>query len=950
MSTEGLATQAHTPRVESLFVGRVVEIEAIAEVMRVAARERHAAAVAIVGEPGSGKSRLLQEARTRLAGGPTFMIAGYEPEQRVPFSAAAEMLNTLAATPEGRGLKGLLERRSADVTGDSLEPLRILEAVHRAVSALGDVRVYVDDLQWVDTTSQSLVHYLVRAAAARSFGLVVATRPSDAAAGLLDSFSQLLGEPDRFRSLRLGPLSQVEGVKLVHTFAPDMDDEGAARVWARAGGLPFWIVGLAGSSSAPDSTYERLHGRRIATLDPDGSMALGALVVAARPVTSRELARCQAWSVERAEAAVRELTDRGLVVVGGGTARLIHDLVREGAARDLDPAVARELHRRWAAVIEEDAGEDVQHLRAALEHRRAAGLPVAELARAIAVSSRRRWLGRDGARELGAIADGLDPEDPRRLQLVAAVAALAMELGDTQLALRSWSFMAAAAADPVERAGAAVAAAREAFELGVADEARAWLGRGRSIGRLPAEVAIAADLVEASLANWLDYRMAEGRRWRLVRRALTTARELAAGVGGPGQLAPAARRVYVAALEAAWVTAMQRGNSATMRRVGEEMREATRGTDAALLSLIIVARGHRIVGRYLDSVELLEQAWNEARARLLPAVAVDAGYMLAMTLADVGRLEEAEAVAGEVTELAERVGDQAHVRGRSRAIHHEIAIARGDWLAGRAALVAAAEGVPDAHARLAFHQTAAAWTAVLRGPNPSDFVRRQLATARELAVAAGCSRCRGELEVTAAEALARIDAPLEARAALGEGVEAHRHPDAWDSFQRRRALALVTAAEGDNDPAELAIVADLADRLGRRLEAVVTRLDLALLLERTDRGRAIEAWRRAAADAAAIGATNPGAVAERALRRLGVRTWRRGAVRGDEAAGLTAREQEVMDLLSSGATNPEIADRLFLSRKTVERHVSNVLAKLGVRNRAELAGRARPQGNEGPPR
>ena len=52
---------------------------------------------------------------------------------------------------------------------------------------------------------------------------------------------------------------------------------------------------------------------------------------------------------------------------------------------------------------------------------------------------------------------------------------------------------------------------------------------------------------------------------------------------------------------------------------------------------------------------------------------------------------------------------------------------------------------------------------------------------------------------------------------------------------------------------------------------------------------------------------------------------------------LTARELEVARLVIEGASNPEIAAQLFLSRKTVERHVSNALAKVGARNRTELA-------------
>ncbi|HYL70998.1 MAG TPA: LuxR C-terminal-related transcriptional regulator, partial [Candidatus Dormibacteraeota bacterium] len=93
-----------------------------------------------------------------------------------------------------------------------------------------------------------------------------------------------------------------------------------------------------------------------------------------------------------------------------------------------------------------------------------------------------------------------------------------------------------------------------------------------------------------------------------------------------------------------------------------------------------------------------------------------------------------------------------------------------------------------------------------------------------------------------------------------------------------------------------------------------------------------------------LGATPGAQILRREMRASGVRRIPRGArpsTRGN-AFGLTRREAQVLELLSDGLRSATIAKRLFLSRKTVEHHISAVLAKLGVSSRAEavaLAGR-----------
>lgn len=94
-----------------------------------------------------------------------------------------------------------------------------------------------------------------------------------------------------------------------------------------------------------------------------------------------------------------------------------------------------------------------------------------------------------------------------------------------------------------------------------------------------------------------------------------------------------------------------------------------------------------------------------------------------------------------------------------------------------------------------------------------------------------------------------------------------------------------------------------------------------------------------------LGATATAGRVRRALMDRGVRVPRgRSRATRDHAAGLTARQAEILELLAEGLTNTEIADELFVSHRTVENHVSAVLMKLDVPTREAAVEAARDQG------
>lgn len=193
---------------------------------------------------------------------------------------------------------------------------------------------------------------------------------------------------------------------------------------------------------------------------------------------------------------------------------------------------------------------------------------------------------------------------------------------------------------------------------------------------------------------------------------------------------------------------------------------------------------------------------------------------------------------------------------------------------------------------------------------------------------------------------AALDLLVEAYIAIGDGAAAtaaaRRLAEVAGPADSDRLDALLAGAQGRlssarGDPeaaiAHLETALRMWSRLGFPFEVARTRFELGQVLAPLRPDVAIDHARRALATFEALGAALDADRVAAFLRSQGV-TARTGA---KGAGQLTVREQEVLRLLGTGLSNPEIAARLHITRKTAAHHVSNVLTKLGLRNRAEAA-------------
>lgn len=893
------------------LVGRDAELAAL-QLLIDRSHRAPARFAAIVGAPGTGKSSLLAAVSVRQR---SYLVRGYVVERRIPFAAVGSMLQQL-----GDGSPAI---SPLGPFGVHAEPVALFDAVYRAATRR-PTAVVIDDAQWVDERSRTLLHFVFRTAVAegRPLCLVAASRPDPSGVAFLQTLAGLVGEDPV--ELELGPLSPDDGAALARRLRPQLTLGEAADLAAKAQGSPYWISSL---------IHDRGRGiaGRLDGLDPDAVETLAALAIASRPTRRDVLESVLTWPKGRLDSAISHLVAGGLALDRRADVTVSHDLVREEVESSLPAALARSLRLRFAQALSGADDPGIEALQLAFQHRRAAGVSASDLARRLLDEPDRTLIGVEGLEQL--VAELADEPAPWQRRL----GELAMVLGDYATAKQRFLVAAGRSGSSQDEASAVLDAAWATHLARDPDETMTLLARARSAEADRATL-VAADVLEAAVARWSrhDHRRAR----ELTERAL-------AAVPASEANSPTWRPIRQAAIEGAHDDATIADDVPELVRLSRLRVTLAVGLDERLETRTTMVAAFLANGQLGEALELADGLLDEARDAGRPRVVQAVASCRARALFELGRVGAADEAIQEAVVLERRVGPRPGAR-RAAALALGIRLSTGDWAAALASLQENQAAEPDPHFRLSPLQLEMIARSMFGSIDHGE-LDALIARGSGYVEAADCPRCGAEFDLHVVEALVRTGQASRAVAAWDRARRGLRDP--WLEHHGRRAEALTATATSVDGAAERVVdLADEADSRSWSRVATWTRLELGRLLSVREDTAAVAILSRAQRDAEAGGARNEAALAERWLRGFGERTWRRGPVPsagdGGPLGSLTPREREVARRVACGATNPEIAASLFLSRKTIERHVSSVLAKLGVRNRTELAAVIRDLGHE----
>jgi DNA-binding CsgD family transcriptional regulator len=895
------------------------------------AREGRGTALLLRGAPGIGKTALIEEAVRAAEGFRVLCARGVEPESGLAFAGLSDLLRpVLECLPSVPGAQRAALRAAMALgppaVADRFAAYAATLSLIGVVAAERPLLIAVDDLHWIDRPTQEALAFCVRRIEDEPVAILVASRER------APERAELAGA----RELELAPLDDESARALLDAAAPDGLAAGVAReIIALAAGNPLELVELPRALSADEragraplpqplragEATTAAYRRRVEALDPGARRAL--LVAAAggdgpvRPVAAAVAALGGSADLAAAEAA-------GFVVVEEGVARLRHPIVRSVVLELGTPEERREAHRALAeALRSEDAVEQrAWHLAEA-----AAG-PDEDVGAALEAAA-----AHAAARTGYSAAAGL-------LERAAAFAATDERAGAHLLeAARMWF----AAGDP-PRAAALV---ERVWDGGVDERLRAdaaHLAGFLAMLQSPSDDAFALLVREARRAR--DHEPAKAARM-LCDAGLTRA------------MAGRCREALRCTREAASLAAVDEPSAA---RVAASL--------ASALTLAGEAREARpVLGRidpYLESVEPLSPE----------------GQALVLSLAArtwLGELEPARRHVERWVDRARQAGCLAYL-GAPQAFGAEIDFRRGRWTASKARAVEAVRSLEETGQASTLAFALATLAQVEAGRGREDDCRAHARRAQEIASRLGL----GSIAAYRAYALGLL--------AQGLGT-----PDVVVDLLE--PIVDLAAESGLREPATVLWQPELVEayvRLGRRDDA---RRLLATLSEQAHRTGGV--WARAATcrcrglidddvdrhfrEALALHALSPmpferartelayGFRLRRARRRvdareqleraratfehLGAVPWARRAREEIAATGtglprrggrptdeLSPRELQVALTVATGLTNRESAARLFLSEKTIERHLGSVYRKLGLRSRAELARRFAERG------